>query len=85
MPPRWTRKPGGRRVRVRNGNSGIPAPPMFNQSLVALFVFNTVSSSRENYDDEDDDDDDDDSATRMCYTLSSCRSGRLVGKQLFRP
>ena len=24
MPPRWTRKPGGRRVRVRKGNSGIP-------------------------------------------------------------
>ena len=81
MPPRWTRKPGGRRVRVRKGNSGIPAPPMFNQSLVALFVFNTVSSSRENYDDYDDDD----SAARMCYTLSSCRSGRLVSKQLFRP
>ena len=40
----------------------------------------------DNYDDDDDDgDDDDDSGTGMCYTLSSCRPGRLVSKQLFRP
>ena len=54
------------------------------QSIVALCVCvcvcNTVPSSMDNYDD-----DDDDSRTGMCYTLASCRPGRLVSKQLFRP
>ena len=57
------------------------------QSIVALYmcecVCNTVPSSIDNYD--DDDDDDDDNGTGMCYTLASCRPGRLVSKQLFRP
>ena len=52
------------------------------QSIVALCVCvcvcNTVPSSMDNYDD------DDDNGTGMCYTLSSCRPGRLVSKQLFR-
>ena len=54
------------------------------QSIVALYmcecVCNTVPSSIDNYDD-----DDDDNGTGMCYTLASCRPGRLVSKQLFRP
>ena len=52
------------------------------QSIVAVCVCNTVPFSRDNY---DDDDDYDDSGTGKCDTLSSCRSGRLVSKQLFRP
>ena len=73
---------------MRKGNSGIPAPPI---SIVAVYeyVCNTVSFSRDNYDEDDDDNDDDDNdgdnGTGMCYTLSSCRPGRLVSKQLFRP
>ena len=54
------------------------------QTIVAVCVCNTVPFGRANCDDGDDDDDDD-KRTGMCYTLSSCRSGRLVGKQLFRP
>ena len=78
MPPKWTRKPGGRRVRVRKGNSGIPAPTILHH----LSVCNTVPSSRDNHDEDDDEDDNDDgdNGTGMCYTLSSCRPGRLVSK-----
>ena len=54
------------------------------QSIVAVCVCvcNTVLFSRDNY---EDDDDYDDTGTGMCNTLSSCRSSRLVSKQLFRP
>ena len=61
------------------------------QSIVAVYeyVCSAVPFSRDNYDEDDDDNDDDDNdgdnGTGMCYTLSSCRPGRLVSKQLFRP